>query len=96
MRSFGLKATTIKVLKEEFGLARSVLDEGLIDRCVKAGGNQYDMALQYIIAQSTEADREQIALAKELCAMATNPDTMLGRLNTLISVNGKVQRHPYR
>ncbi len=83
MRGFGLKAAAIRVLNQEFMLGRTELKEELLDRCVNAGGNQYDMALQYIIAQSTGADRCELGVARKLCSMATNPEAMIRRVDAL-------------
>jgi hypothetical protein len=75
------------VLGDEFFIARSELNEALLDRCVKAGGNQYDVAVQYFIAGGLRVDPYRLRIAKKLCGWGRKPTMMSDRLDALMGVN---------
>jgi hypothetical protein len=88
--AFGTKASAMALLRSEFLIPEGEIKLTLLDRCVAAGGNQYDVAVQYAIARarsigiaSERVERvltQDLYIAEQLSAFCSSPDTMRKRV----------------
>jgi hypothetical protein len=88
--SFGTKAKAIALLRREFFVPAAEIKRSLLDLCVAAGGNQYDVAVQYVIARalSIRASNERVVqillsdlhVADQMAAFCSAPQKMRQRI----------------
>jgi hypothetical protein len=88
--AFGSKARAIALLRSEFMIPEGEIKPSLLDRCVAAEGNHYDVAVQYVIGRARSLPRtnervervllQDIHFAEGLCAFCSMPSIMRERI----------------
>lgn len=91
MRDFGRKAKAIDLLMHEANIPRSAVDHVVLDMCLEAGGNEFDVAIQYllhaVITRPLGDARTEWILdryandASKLIYLASNREVMSDRVN---------------